>query len=205
MAHFYSLFIILITCFGLEALAAPTFFTNLFRRDDQPCNGDTALCNKQYSKVSFIGTHDSPFIGPLLTQDQEQSVLDQLNNGIRFLQSQVHPFLGIPFMCHTSCMLENGGSVENYLKTIKTWLDAHPREVVTLLMTNPEHMQMSKWAPVFKKVGADKYAYIPSTSPAPMAPDAWPTMGDLINSGKRLVVFVGEFEMCFLDIWWDID
>lgn len=59
------------------------------------CNGNIALCDRLYSNVSQIGTHDSAFVGILPTQNQGKSVADQLGAGIRFLQAQVscHVFL----------------------------------------------------------------------------------------------------------------
>ena len=85
--------------FTLSALAAPT-------TRDLPCNGQTSLCNRKYSNVSFIGAHDSAFVGPLPTQNQDLSVTAQLNGGIRFLQAQTHnvKIFGISNlrMCHTS-------------------------------------------------------------------------------------------------------
>src|SRR6195952_137139 len=141
----YCLFFI---CLSISGVLATPFNLNLFKRDD-PCNGSPALCGSKYSEVTFIGTHDSPFVGPLPTQNQIKSVNDQLNSGIRFLQAQTHNWLGGTWMCHTNCFAvrtsadmrdpetereqENGGLVQDYLKTIKTWLDNNPREVVTLL------------------------------------------------------------------------
>jgi hypothetical protein len=51
---------------------------------------------------------------------------------------------------------------------------------------------MSKFDSIFKKVGADKYVFIPSTSPNPLPMDQWPTLGDMIAANQRLVVFIGE-------------
>ena len=87
-----------------RVLAAPTFSADLLKRDDPPCNGTPALCNRKYSNITFLGTHDSAFVGPLPTQNQIKSVSDQLNSGIRFLQAQTHSWLGGQWLCHTSCL-----------------------------------------------------------------------------------------------------
>jgi hypothetical protein len=183
-----NLYTVALCCFSLSALAAPTV-------RDLPCNGQTALCNRKYSNVSFIGAHDSAFVGPLPTQNQDLSITDQLNGGIRFLQSQTHDMkiFGISNlrMCHTSCFEEDAGTVQNYLSQVKTWLDKNPRDVVTMLWTNPDKIPMSKFDAIFKKVGADKYAFKPSTSPNPLSMDSWPTLGDMISANQRLVVFIG--------------
>ena len=58
------------------------------------CNGDASLCNRLYSNVTYIGTHNSYAIGTLqgavTGHNQEQSVATQLNDGIRLLQVQAH-------------------------------------------------------------------------------------------------------------------
>lgn len=60
---------------------------------DVSCNGNADLCDRLYSNVSQVGTHDSAFVGTLVTDNQSKSVADQLSAGIRFLQAQVrrHP------------------------------------------------------------------------------------------------------------------
>lgn len=191
----FSTFLVLQSLLTTRIQAAPllsSLFPSFATRGDPLCNGYAALCDRKYSDITFIGTHDSPFIGDLLTQDQTESLTDQLNGGIRFLQSQTHDFADSLQMCHTSCVLEDGGSVEDYLNTVKTWMNSNPSDVITLLLTNPERISLSKFDAVFKTTGLDKFAFIPATSPAPLAMDSWPTLGDLITAGQRLVVFMGE-------------
>jgi hypothetical protein len=54
----------------------------------------------------------------------------------------------------TSQALFDGGTVVSYLQTVKTWLDANPNEVLTLLFTNPEGQSVSTvWKPAFDTAG----------------------------------------------------
>jgi hypothetical protein len=53
------------------------------------CNGAAELCSRKYSNVSQIGSHDSAFVGSFVTDNQDESVTNQLDAGIRFLQGQV--------------------------------------------------------------------------------------------------------------------
>ena len=77
----------------------------------------------------------------------------------------------------------------DYLKTVKTWLDANPNEVITLLFTNPEGLSLTDvWAPAFVNSGIASLAYVPPHTP--MKRTEWPTLGSLIDSGKRVVVFM---------------
>jgi len=177
----------------IQIHAAPLSLRSLLSfptRADAPCNGDPALCNRLYSNITFIGTHDSAFVGDLPTQNQEKSVTDQLNGGIRFMTAQTHMFAGMLMMCHTSCALEDSGLVEDYLSEVKAWMDNNPSDVVTLLLTNGDNVVMSTFDALFQKVGLAGYGFKPSTSPNPLAMSAWPTLGDMINSGQRLVTFI---------------
>jgi hypothetical protein len=98
------------------------------------CNGQDALCSRPYSNVTFVGSHDSAFVGLLPSQNQLLSVADQLGFGVRFLQAQTHNLDGTIEMCHTSCDLLDQGTLTDYLKPIKSFMDANPNEVVTLLL-----------------------------------------------------------------------
>jgi hypothetical protein len=174
-----------------SALAAPT--SNIVKRQaPSTCNGQSSLCSRQYSNVSFMGSHDSAFVGPLPTQNQIKSVSDQLNSGARFLTAQTHKFLGIVSMCHTSCWEEFAGTTSSYLSTVKKWLDNNPNEVVTLLWTNPDKLPMSTFDGIVKSVGADKYVFTPKSSPNPLGMGDWPTLGDMIQANTRLVIFIGQ-------------
>lgn len=85
-------------------------------------------------------------------------------------------------------LLEDAGSLQDYLGPIKTWIDAHPNEVVTLLLTNPDAIDINKYGDVFKSTGLDNYVFTPDKT---FGLDDWPTLGDMISSGKRVVVFMG--------------
>ncbi|KAJ7210023.1 PLC-like phosphodiesterase [Mycena pura] len=133
--------------------------------------------------TTFMGSHDSAFFSSkslALARDQEIDVSTQLahlNNGV------IH-------FCHTSCGLFNGGAVLAYLQTVKTWLDANPDEVLTLLFTNPEGLSLSDHTSdaLSTTTGIAALAYVPPQTPMPQS--AWPTLGSLIDAGTRVVVFL---------------
>ena len=159
------------------------------------CNQHAEYCDLRYSDITFMGSHDSPFVGNLLSDNQELSVTAQMDMGIRFLQSQTHNDEdGTLSMCHTNCVLRNAGPVASYLETVKEWLDAHPDEVVTLLITNGDRVDMSRFDDAFVASGLKSYAYVPPTSPDWLPMDQWPTLRELIESGKRLIVFIGMLQ-----------
>ena len=164
-------------------------FSLLFSTAQAQCNGNAELCSRKYSNVSQIGSHDSSFVGDLPTENQHFSVTLQLNSGIRFLQAQTHKLLGTIDMCHTSCLEENSGSLKQYLSTIKDWLAAsnNTNEVLTLLLVNGDDLDVAQFGSVFSSVGLDSYAYTPKGT---LTLDEWPTLQELIDDGKRLVVFM---------------
>ena len=92
-------------------------------------------------------------------------------------------------MCHTSCWLEDAGSLRSYLSTIKSWLDANSGQVITLLLTNGDNVGVSNFGDAFSRSGLSSYAYAPGST---LAMDQWPTIQGLIDSGKRLVAFLGN-------------
>jgi len=72
---------------------------------------------------------------------------------------------------------------------VKTWLDANPNEVLTLLFTNPEGQNVSTvWKPAFDGAGITPLVYVPPSLPVKQSD--WPTLGQMIDSGKRVVVFL---------------
>ncbi|KAH8671429.1 PLC-like phosphodiesterase [Xylariales sp. PMI_506] len=151
------------------------------------CNGYAELCDRRYSNVTFIGAHDSPFDGILPTENQYDSVASQLGNGVRFLTAQTHNDGGTIQLCHTSCIELNAGTLQTFLTTVKTFLDANVDEVVTLLITNGDGIAISDFGDVFETVGLNTYAYAPSGD---LTMAEWPTLGTLIADGTRLVVFM---------------
>lgn len=101
------------------------------------------------------------------------------------------------FISHCEANLSNvcnkalfdGGTVASYLATVASFLSANPTEVLTLLLTNPESVSLTDvWAPLFEAAGLSSQAYVPSTTP--LAQADWPTLGELIDAGTRLVVFM---------------
>jgi len=151
-------------------------------------------CNRKYGNTTFLGSHDSfAFSGtPLaLARTQEVNLEAQLKLGVRALQVQAHLRNDELHFCHASCHLLDGGLVEDYLRKVKNFLDANPNEVLTIIIANKiDSPVMPKWKAVFDKSQMTGLAYVP---PQPvMSRKDWPTLGDMISSGKRVVVFMDK-------------
>lgn len=155
------------------------------------CNGHSELCGKSFGNVTFVGAHDSYAVGTNnLATNQDYNVTQQLNDGIRMLQMQTHNQNGVIQLCHTSCALYNGGTLETYLSSVKTWMDANTNDVVSLLIVNSDGFKPSDYDSVFKSVGLDSISFSPSASSLTF--DSWPTLGSMVDSGKRLVTFLAS-------------
>ncbi|KAF6226281.1 hypothetical protein HO133_009147 [Letharia lupina] len=153
------------------------------------CNGHAELCSRQYSNITQIGTHDSAFVGTMPTDNQEVNITAQLDAGIRFLQAQSHlDGSGSLNLCHTTCMEKDAGPLSDYLTDLKIWLDANPNEVVTLLLTNGDNVNISLFDTAFTISNLNKYTYTPPTSPLGLS--AWPTLNELIGNNTRLIAFL---------------
>jgi len=153
------------------------------------CNGHAELCSQTYGNVTFVGAHDSYAVGAgNIAANQDYDITQQLNDGVRLLQSQAHNSSGVIELCHTSCALLDGGSLESYLTKVKTWMDANPNDVVTLLIVNIDGFAPPAFDSVFKAAGLDTLSYSPTASFLPQT--GWPTLGSMISNNTRLVTFL---------------
>jgi hypothetical protein len=153
------------------------------------CNGHPELCTRTFGNVSFVGAHDSYAVGvDNLAANQDQSVTQQLNDGIRMLQVQAHDENGTIRLCHTNCSIYDGGTLQDYLGTVNTWLVANPNEVLSLLIVNIDNLGPTSFDSVFQSTGLTALSYTPPSASLPFT--GWPTLGSMIDSGKRLVTFL---------------
>ncbi|ESK84168.1 PLC-like phosphodiesterase [Moniliophthora roreri MCA 2997] len=188
MISFRQLLVVSLVVASVNALP----FTSKRQAKPEKCNGRAELCDRKFSDVTFFGAHNSYAFSknPLnVGRNQVVDVPTQLKLGARLLQAQSHMDGNILKFCHTNCDIFDGGSVEDYFRIVKTFLDENPDEVLTLILTNPEGLSVSDVRkPIFDKSGLTPFAFVPGTD-ALKASD-WPTLGSMIQSGKRLVVFM---------------
>jgi hypothetical protein len=181
------------------------------------CLGSSSLCGLRYDEAAYLTSHNAMsttadrFIGPL----QDPDITTQLNTGVRALQLDTYRWespqdiaarLDSPeftpeqrrlisgaidkaspsreglWLCHGVC---RAGAIELVpaLKDIGDWLRAHPTEIVTLIVQDDISPEDTEKA--FRAAGLGDLLHTPS--PDPEAP--WPTLEEMIDSGRRLVVF----------------
>nr|WP_161500850.1 hypothetical protein [Embleya scabrispora] len=181
------------------------------------CNGMTELCNRRYDQVAYLATHNSMsstaarFLSPL----QDADIVTQLDAGVRGLlvdsytweapeevagrlaESDLDPdsrriIAGVVndvaparpglWFCHSVC---RGGALPmvETLRAVGQWMDRNPQEVVTLIVQDAISAQATEWA--FREAGLDRLLFTPAADPS----EPWPTLGTMIERGRRLVVF----------------
>ncbi|MCI3274223.1 hypothetical protein [Streptomyces cylindrosporus] len=184
------------------------------------CEGQARLCDRPYDEVAYLTSHNAMsttvdrFIGPL----QDPGITAQLDDGVRALQLDTYrwerpdevagrladsdftpeqrefiaaavaklnpPREGL-WLCHAVC---RAGAIELVpaLKQLGDWMRAHPTEVVTLIVQDAIRGEDTEKA--FAQAGLTDLVHTPDADPA----KPWPTLGELIDSGRRLVVFAEQ-------------
>lgn len=170
----------LIACHSASEGAAP---------DGPPptsCNGHAELCDRAYDKVAFPGTHDaySNLAEKFIAADQSFPLAKQLEDGVRVLHLEA--ITNLPnhddaFLCHGLCGLGNKLLVDD-LTDVNTFVQAHPNEVVTLLLESSD-LPTATIAAAFTKSGL-----VPSLHAHDLGAP-WPTLGKLIQHRDHVVVF----------------
>lgn len=181
------------------------------------CNGSAELCGLRYDQAAYLTTHNSMsstadrFISPL----QDGDIRTQLDDGARALLVDTHTWEGSGqvaerlkisdfapgmrgkvaevidrtsparpglWLCHAVCRAGALPLVDT-LTEIRAWMDQHPGEVVTLIVQNG--ITGEQTASAFREAGLQDLLFTPD--PDPKTP--WPTLGEMVETNKRLVVF----------------
>ena len=146
------------------------------------CNGSTLLCNKKYNEVAYLTTHNAfnsdedNFSLP----NQNLNIATQLNDGVRGLMIDVYDVFGTPTVYHGTSILGSAPFLD-YLIDIKSFLDAHPNEIITIILecyTTANEIEYE-----LTQAGLMPFLYSHTLG------NNWPTLQTMINSDERLVIF----------------
>jgi hypothetical protein len=118
------------------------------------------------------------------------------------LQVQAHLVNGTIYLCHTNCDILNAGTLTSYLSTVNTWIQAHPYDVVTILIGNADYVSVNNFVSPIQASGIDQFVFTPPKSP--MGLEDWPTLSNMILSGQR-VVFIMDYQANQTAIPWILD
>ena len=182
---------------------------------ERACNGHTELCDRGYDEVVQAATHNS-MSSPDVVQvwpEHDGTIGEQLDSGIRALLIDTHfwtdvaspdqvtdldPAIPAPlaaraveranerwgarpgiFLCHNHCVW-GGRPLVDGLEDLAAFLTANPDEVVTLIVQ--DETPADDTVAVFADAGLMPYVYTHDGG-------EWPTLGEMIDTGRRLVVF----------------
>ncbi|KAK7309208.1 hypothetical protein RJT34_05748 [Clitoria ternatea] len=168
----------------------------------QPLNPTSKVKGLPFNRYSWLTTHNSyaqagmrsatgSFI--IAPMNQEDTVADQLKNGVRGFMLDMYDFLNDIWLCHSAegkCYNFTAFQPAiNVLKAIASFLSSNPSEIVTIIIedyvTSPQGLTK-----VFKASGLDKYMF--PVSSMPKNGEDWPTVDDMVQKNQRLLVFTSK-------------
>ncbi|KAL1200227.1 PI-PLC X domain-containing protein [Cardamine amara subsp. amara] len=168
----------------------------------QPLNPTSKVNGLPFNKYSWLTTHNSYAItgansatGSLLLSptNQEDSITNQLKNGVRGIMLDTYDFQNDIWLCHST-----GGTCFNFtafqpainaLKEINDFLESNLSEIVTIILEDyvKSPQGLTK---VFNASGLSKFQL--PISRMPKDGKDWPTVDDMVKQNQRLVVFTSK-------------
>ncbi|XP_062176547.1 PI-PLC X domain-containing protein At5g67130-like isoform X3 [Alnus glutinosa] len=121
---------------------------------------------------------------------QEDSVTNQLDNGVRGLMLEMYEFNNNIWLCHGQC--NNYTAFQpaiNVLNEVQNYLQANPWEIITIIIE--DHVSTPKGVRrVFDAAGLSKFWF--PLSQMPKSGGNWSTVDDMVKKNQRLVVFTSN-------------
>ena len=159
------------------------------------CNGEQSLCIRSYDQVRFVTTHNamSNAMDGWNQPNQNLNVPAQLEAGVRGLMLDTYRAgsenqfgqIQVPdadpddsFLCHALCLLGKQPLVDGLIE-VREFLDDNPGAVITFILES--YLSHELTAQAFDEADLTHYTYVHTA-------DAWPTLGQMIDAGTRLVV-----------------
>lgn len=157
-------------------------------------------------QVHFVGAHNALISrfsntrwGTFLYAQQTWNLELQLRHGVRVFELDIGGNYNKICACHKKCTgpyaFQKIGSYESFaeiMQTFATWLEAHPKEVLMLLLDSvrdPSITQHMIDAELEALPEVTKYAITPSIWNPDSHDGHWPTLGWMRENNKRLIIF----------------
>jgi hypothetical protein len=158
------------------------------------------MLDKRYNEITFPGTHNSvaTYGSDGACQCQELTIWQQLDNGIRFIDLDVN---GVLWSCHGACVYHN---INTDFNAIKAYAKAHPHQVITVRISDLRELSPAdsyeringRLEPGNTDLGRYIYNWDPTVEKSSLArcyiPDPWPTLREMIDSGKNVMFLHNE-------------
>lgn len=144
----------------------------------------------RYDQTAWICTHNamSNAADGWWFPNQNKNIREQFADGVRAFMLDVHVQDGALVLRHGPSMARILGwrPLAAELSTLHALLQANPRAIVTVILES--YAPARDVAAAFRSAGLEAYAY------THRAGEPWPSLGELIRSGHRLVVFTDRPE-----------
>ncbi|MEZ5412273.1 MAG: hypothetical protein R2761_29845 [Acidimicrobiales bacterium] len=200
---------------GSATLAGPPRVLLSTEPDVARCNGHAELCDRPYDQVVVAATHNA-MSSPGLVRvwpEQGRDLRGQLDGGVRALLIDTHYWEPVvsrrqqaadvappspnaallaralkpltssqpgAWLCHLACGL-GARPLADGLGDVRAFLDDNPGEVVTLIIQ--DRVSPTDTETAFEEAGLEPYLFDGDVD------GGWPTLGEMVDSGHRLVVF----------------
>ncbi|CAN1344887.1 PI-PLC X domain-containing protein At5g67130 [Linum perenne] len=153
-----------------------------------------------FNKYTWLVTHNSfsivdspPLPGGVQRvtfYNQEDTVSNQLLNGVRGLMLDMYDFNGDIWLCHSlkgQCFNFTAFQPAiNTLQEVESFLSQNPSEIVTIIIEDYVHAPKGLTS-LFARAGLGKYWY--PVSKMPKKGEDWPTVNEMVQQNYRLLVF----------------
>lgn len=149
---------------------------------DTAASHDQQLLDRRYDQIAHLMTHNamSNRAEGWLFPNQSHGLTQQLDAGVRGLMLDVHTVNGQPYLVHNKPWLGKRPLVEG-LREIARFMKSHPQAVLTIIFES--------YVPAKSVQQAFRDAKLLDSLHQQQRQAPWPTLRQMIRSGKRLVVF----------------
>ncbi|MFI8849188.1 hypothetical protein ACIGW3_03145 [Streptomyces sp. NPDC053499] len=145
-------------------------------------DGDITAQLEVGARALLVDTHTWERPDQIAERMKLSEFAPEMRERVTGLIDKAHPSRPGLWMCHAVC---RGGAIPlvDTLRDIRSWLDEHPGEVVTLIVQ--DGISGKQTASAFRKAGLNRLLFTPDDDPQAK----WPTLGEMVKDDKRLVVF----------------
>ncbi|XP_020103329.1 PI-PLC X domain-containing protein At5g67130 isoform X2 [Ananas comosus] len=146
-----------------------------------------------HNSFSILGEPSYTGVQRVTFYNQDDTVANQLRNGVRGLMLDMYDFDGDVWLCHSfQGQCYNFTAFEpaiNTLKEVESFLSANPTEIVTIIIEDYVHAPMGL-SKLFTSADLVKYWY--PVSEMPTNGKDWPSVTDMVAKNRRLLVFTSD-------------
>jgi hypothetical protein len=178
---------------ALALAAAPSTRTSFLLVDASfRAPGISACDDPPLDQLTFLTTHNAFHTsgeGAKILPNQNRSIAQQLDDGVRGLMLDVYDFGGGVWTCHGNCLIPGlrGRPLSDHLQTIVAFLSKDPTAIVTLffedLVANPRDLCRV----ISETPGVSKLIFDPAQHGVHQR--GWPRRSELLAANQRLLMF----------------